>query len=512
MTDLGDGEVHYVQGSAKEPYELKNVGGVYSCSCPAWRNAGGPTDRRTCKHLKAFRGEEAEIARVGDVAKGGKPAPKPKPVAAEDDDAAGSDNAPPVLLAHRWENDQDLTGWWMSEKLDGVRAWWDGKQFISRLGNAFLAPSWFTAGLPDHPLDGELWVARGEFQKCVSIVRRADAGEQWRAVRYVVFDAPQVEGGFEERIDYVDKLLGPGKHEFAHAHAHARCESVAHLKAELERVQQLGGEGLMMRQPGSKYVAGRSSTLLKVKTFHDAEGRVVGHEPGKGKHKGRLGALVLEMPDGTRFNVGTGFSDKERESPPPLGSIVTYRYQELTKDGVPRFPSYVGVAIDKAAPTAPATPGKGGGQAPALHAKPAEDAEPRDVVRRLQEGWRGQRWADVEAALHEQCVFVRPDGSRVEGRTACVQSYREFMSNARIIRYVESDHRLDAWGAAAVASCRWEMSWAMAGKPSRARGTETLVLARAQDAWRVVFRTITESTSAFTLGDPVDSDEGEPQG
>jgi DNA ligase-1 len=118
------------------------------------------------------------------------------------------------------------------------------------------------------------------------------------------------------------------------------------LKTELLRVESLGGEGLMLRQPGSHYEAGRSPTLLKVKTFHDAEGRVVEHVPGKGRHKGRLGAVVVAMPDGQTFSVGTGFSDAQRNNPPPIGTVITYRFQELTDRGVPRFPSFVRVRTD----------------------------------------------------------------------------------------------------------------------------------------------------------------------
>jgi DNA ligase-1 len=162
-----------------------------------------------------------------------------------------------------------------------------------------------------------------------------------------VFDAPHLAHPFEGRVSFIDDWLLTAKPLYAQAVKHQPCQSVVHLKQELARVEALGGEGLMMRQPGSKYVNGRSTTLLKVKTFHDAEGKVIAHEPGKGKHKGRLGACVVQMPDGTKFNVGTGFSDAERQSPPPIGSLITYRYQELSKDGVPRFPSYVGPAIDK---------------------------------------------------------------------------------------------------------------------------------------------------------------------
>jgi DNA ligase len=102
----------------------------------------------------------------------------------------------------------------------------------------------------------------------------------------------------------------------------------------------------MLRRAGSRYESGRSSTLLKVKSFRDCEARVLGHQEGAGRHKGRLGALLVELEDGTQFSVGTGFSDAEREDPPPVGSLVTVRYQELSEGGVPRFPSYMGVRAD----------------------------------------------------------------------------------------------------------------------------------------------------------------------
>src|SRR5207244_11896150 len=130
---------------------------------------------------------------------------------------------------------------------------------------------------------------------------------------------------------------------YAQAHDHQPCQGLDHLRAELGRLEALGGEGLMLRRPGSRYEGGRSATLLKVKTFHDAEARVLGHREGSGRHRGRLGALRVELPDGTTFSVGTGLSDAEREHPPAVGSLITFRCQELSEAGVPRFPSYVGV-------------------------------------------------------------------------------------------------------------------------------------------------------------------------
>jgi len=331
MPDLQDGETIEVQGSAKAPYVLTNTGGVYSCTCPAWCNQSFAIEKRTCKHLRRLRGDAAELERVGSAA------PVRKKV---DDDAA---DGPPLLLAHSWENDVDLTDWWMSEKLDGVRAYWDGSQFVSRLGNRFHAPDWFSAGLPSTPLDGELWLGRKAFQRAVSIVRRQDASDHWRELRYVVFDAPAVEAPFEERIGAVKDAVRSVGSEFVLAHEHARCRGTDHLRDELARVESLGGEGLMLRQPGSRYESGRSSTLLKVKTFLDAEAVVVDHVAGKGRHQGRLGALVVRSADGTQFSVGTGFSDKQREAPPGIGSTITFRYQELSDGGVPRFPSFVRV-------------------------------------------------------------------------------------------------------------------------------------------------------------------------
>lgn len=332
MPDLMDGETAEVKGSARLPYVLKNVGGVYSCSCPAWRNQSLPIERRTCKHLRAYRGEQAEQSRVGGATtKSAQPAKTETLVS----------TAPALLLAQTWENDIDLTDWWMSEKLDGVRAYWDGKQFISRLGNVYHAPDFFVAGLPNVPLDGELWLGRKAFQRCVSIVRRQDKSDLWRSIKYLVFDMPAADTSFEGRMDALRDCLALNRPEFASLHVQTRCRDTNHLREELARVESLGGEGLMFREPGSRYEHGRSTTLLKVKTFHDAEAVVVGHLPGKGRHKGQLGALAAMLPDGTNFSIGTGLTDADRRNPPPIGSTVTFRYQELSDGGVPRFPSFV---------------------------------------------------------------------------------------------------------------------------------------------------------------------------
>jgi DNA ligase-1 len=298
-------------------------------------------EQRTCKHLRKLRGDAAEDERIGRT--GSTTPPKP---AGTDEDKSG----PPVLLAESWDNSLDLSGWWMSEKLDGVRAYWDGKQFLSRQGNRYYAPDWFVEGLPDTPLDGELWLDRGKFQRAVSIARRQDKSDHWKELRFVIFDAPAMPDAFEDRLAYYQDFLVRAKPPFALGHAQTLCRNLDHLNEELQRVLGLGGEGLMMRQPQSKYAQGRSSTLLKVKRFRDEEAVVIGHLAGAGRHKGRLGAVQVRLPNGIEFAVGTGFSDRELDNPPPIGSTITFRYQELSEAGVPRFPSFVGIRQDAVLP------------------------------------------------------------------------------------------------------------------------------------------------------------------
>lgn len=347
MLDLVDGESTEMKGSGKKPYILKNTGGVYSCSCPAWRNQSNSIDLRTCKHLIKLRGEEAERTRLGDAfpEKGKKKVSKSKKSAAtKKRQAEAAARKPDLLLAHTWTG-EDPAGWWMSEKLDGVRAFWDGKDFISRQGNIFHAPDWFKEGLPPLlNLDGELFVGRGEFQKTVSIVRRQDKSDHWKDVQYIVFDCPATDVIFEERIALLKSVNLP---DHVKVLLQERCEGMEHLETKLAEVEDGGGEGLMLRKAGSLYESGRSMTLLKVKTFHDAEATIVGRNPGKGRHKGRLGSYQCREVDGTEFDCGGSLTDKHRDNPLSIGTVITFRYFERTKDGKPRFPTFLRVREDE---------------------------------------------------------------------------------------------------------------------------------------------------------------------
>ncbi|KAJ7750468.1 DNA ligase/mRNA capping enzyme [Mycena maculata] len=270
----------------------------------------------------------------------------------EEDEDSGGKKIPALLLANKWdiETGPDPTGWWISEKLDGVRTFYNGKGMVSRLGNPFTPPTWFLDKLPkDVTLDGELFGGRGKFQDTVSIVKTVNS-PHWKEITFQIFDIPSENTTFEERVAFLQKLFGPGG-KYACPEVvlveHEKAKNRKHVLDKLKEIEGLGGEGLMLRRAGSKYEGRRSATLLKIKTFYDAEAEVTGYTDGKGKNAGTTGALKCKMESGKTFNVGTGLSDQQRRNPPKIGSIIVYRFQELTRDGVPRFPSYIGEAADK---------------------------------------------------------------------------------------------------------------------------------------------------------------------
>jgi len=252
-----------------------------------------------------------------------------------------------IMLPQVYEGGIDLSGWLMSEKLDGVRGYWDGRQLFSRNGLPFHPPLEFTANFPDFPVEGEIWGGRGTFAQTVSIVRRQDPDPGWLTLKFAIFDAPTSASGFETRLARVSAwFVGhPSPHAFVITHGPVGTSE--HLQAELTRIEQLGGEGLILRRSGAPYTVGRSSDILKVKSYSDREGLVVEQIFGEGENKNRLASLLVELPDnGVRFKIGTGFSDQERHSPPPVGATITFKFYGYYESGVPRFPSYLHVAFD----------------------------------------------------------------------------------------------------------------------------------------------------------------------
>ena len=255
--------------------------------------------------------------------------------------------APAMLLAEGYTASVDASQYWVSEKFDGVRAQWDGRILRFRGGGVVPAPAWFSANFPAVPLDGELWIGRGRFDALSGTVRKLDPVDaEWRQVRYLIFELPGAAGDFSTRVRQMRVLTEQAGVAWLQAVEQTRVANHAELMQRLDSVIQSGGEGLMLHRADAPYLTGRNDALLKLKPWQDAEAVVVGHVPGKGKYASMTGALEMEMPDGRRFRLGSGLSDALRHQPPPIGTRITYRYQHLTKNGVPRFPRYLRVRED----------------------------------------------------------------------------------------------------------------------------------------------------------------------
>jgi DNA ligase-1 len=260
-----------------------------------------------------------------------------------------ADARPPAIpLANVYHPGVNLQEYWVSEKLDGVRAYWDGEKLWSRGGHVYAAPDWFTAQFPSHPLDGELWNGRGRFAELSGVVRKAQpVDEEWRQVRFHVFDLPVPEKVFEQRYRQLKQLVESSGSPYLKLVEQRSVANHDELKARLEQVISAGAEGLMLKRRNSLYRAGRSDDLLKVKTHEDAEATVVGHLPGNGKYEGLMGSLEVELANGRRFRIGTGFSDADRRNPPTVGAVITFRYRGFTATGLPRFASFLRVRNDE---------------------------------------------------------------------------------------------------------------------------------------------------------------------
>ena len=253
-------------------------------------------------------------------------------------------NSIDVLLAQDYKSGVDVSQYLMSEKLDGVRALWDGKTLRFRSGQPISAPAWFTAKLPATPLDGELWLARGKFDLLSGIVRKEQpVDSEWQSVKYMVFELPAGSGAFAQRSVELKALVQKANQPALIWIEQFKLTSEKALQAKLKEITSQGGEGLMLHKVDAPITVGRSPVLLKLKPVSDAEGIVLAHIPGKGKYQGMLGALRIKTEDGITVNIGTGFTDEQRRNPPAIGSTITYSYRDKTPNGKPRFASFMRV-------------------------------------------------------------------------------------------------------------------------------------------------------------------------
>lgn len=254
---------------------------------------------------------------------------------------------PKLMLANVYHQGLDLHDYWVSEKYDGVRALWDGTQFISRGGNIYHAPEWFITDFPKVHLDGELWISRQSFELLVSTVRdKKPDSEAWRKVKFMVFDLPKITDTFDNRLKQLAQIIDSANIPWLNIVQQIKLQNHDALMKHLKKVTDLGAEGLMLHKGSSQYRAKRSGDLLKVKPYQDAEAIVVEHIAGKGKYTNMLGAIRVVLENGDTFKIGTGFSNAERQNPPKIGAVITYQFRGKTKNGIPRFASFLRERLD----------------------------------------------------------------------------------------------------------------------------------------------------------------------
>ena len=245
----------------------------------------------------------------------------------------------PKLLLLKVYKEQNISGWVMSEKLDGIRAYWNGKHLISRGGKIIHAPKWFTKDYPPFEIDGELWTKRGDFDHISSIVRDNIPSKEWHQITHNIFEVPNAKGNLFERL----KKVKPYESKIIRIIPQIPLKSKKEMQKFLHLVESKGGEGVVVRDPNAPYIDKRTSKALKVKSFYDTECKVIQVLKGKGKYSNEMGSLKCQLPNKTVFKIGSGFSDKERKNPPKIGDSVTFKYKEMTKNGKPRFPVFLRV-------------------------------------------------------------------------------------------------------------------------------------------------------------------------
>jgi DNA ligase-1 len=242
-----------------------------------------------------------------------------------------------------YRGNEDITGWYMSEKLDGIRGYWDGRQLRTREGSIIHAPAWFTKNLPPFPLDGELWAGRGQFQKVQSTVMDTTPSSGWQNITYNIFEVPHASGDFSDRLSKARTWFLEHRADHVHIIPQTVCTGHEHVQRFLKEIAHKGGEGVILKDPTIPYRNGCEQRVLKLKHINYMDGVVVGHTPGKGKYAGILGSLTLQLENGVVFNLGSGFSLQERRNPPPIGAVVTFKHYGFSQNGKPRFASFVKV-------------------------------------------------------------------------------------------------------------------------------------------------------------------------
>lgn len=256
--------------------------------------------------------------------------------------------------------DQNVSGWLASEKLDGVRAYWDGENLLSRQGKKLNAPLSFTKNFPKFALDGELYAKELKFEEIqASVMDKLPDEKAWSRLKFHIFDVPEASGGLLDRLEVLAKFLKNEPNQNLIIIKQIKMRDNAQFLKFTENIIAKGGEGAVVREPNAPYERKRSKNALKFKKFKDAECEVIAVNKGSGKYEKFAGSITCkafggkddkeragEPKEGTIFKIGSGLSDENRQKPPKIGSIITYKFQNLTSNGKPRFPIFLRVRED----------------------------------------------------------------------------------------------------------------------------------------------------------------------
>jgi DNA ligase-1 len=250
---------------------------------------------------------------------------------------------PALFLLKKYQPDLNVTDWVMSEKLDGVRGFWDGRQLLSRGGKILTPPKWFIQQYPPFAIDGELWTKRADFETASSITNSKNAAKRWREITHQIFEVPNQAGGLLNRLKVLRHYLSKNPSQFIKIIPQIRVKSKVHLNDFLNEVIHQKGEGVVVRNPETPYQTGRLSSALKVKKYIDDECVIVEILGGKGKYTNQMGSVKCQLKNGKIARIGSGFSDNERQNPPTIGVQITFKYYGLTKKGKYKYPVFLRV-------------------------------------------------------------------------------------------------------------------------------------------------------------------------
>ena len=253
-----------------------------------------------------------------------------------------------ITTASKWES-EDPRGWYISEKLGGIRCLWNGLEMWSKNGTQYNIPDYFVSRLPKSPLDGELYMERGTLSKCMMIVKKKstdpDYEKEWNNMWFVVYDAPEAPGNFRQRLQALKEYFEKSDGLYIRLHEYRICEGKADAQRELEQIQKEGREGIVLREGNSPYTKGRSKFVLERRSHFEARAEVIEHIKGKSKSGSEIVAsLRVRTSDGKEFLINRGITDDIRQHPPAVGSEIIYKFSGELDSGKPKAPVFIKAA------------------------------------------------------------------------------------------------------------------------------------------------------------------------